>query len=68
MAWSMVLAARISTLDNRGFIDLASAFSLRSADTAPDGEYLTLQNRVSKPSPAFYNTSFSTSIRSASDI
>lgn len=67
-AWSMVLAARISMLENQGITDPAFAFLVRSADTALDGEYLTWQNRVSKPSPAFCSTLFSASIKFASDI
>ena len=49
-------------------IGTALAFSVRSVDTTPDGEYLTRQNRICRPSPAFCNTSFSANIRSASDI
>ena len=68
MAESTVFAAWISTFDSRGITALVFAFSVRSADTVPDGEYLTQQNRVSRPSPTICSASFSASIKSASDI
>ena len=67
-AGSTNFVARISMFDSREIITPALAFSVRSADTAPDGDYLTRQNRVCRPSPAFCNALFSASMRSASDI
>ena len=68
IAGSIVFAARISIFDNRGTTSLALAFSVRSTDTSPDGKHLTLQNRVSNPSPAFCNPLFNANIKSASDF
>ena len=68
IAESTVFATQISTFDSRGITAPALAFSVRSADTAPDSKYFTRQNRVSRPFSALCSASFSASIKSASDI
>lgn len=65
---STAFAARISRFNNRGISNPVLTFSVRRTDIAPDGAYLTRENRVSNPSPAFCNASFNASIKSASDI
>ena len=44
---------------------VASAFLVRSAEIAPNGEYLTLLNRINAGSPAFCNVSLRASMISS---
>lgn len=68
IAGSIVFATWISIFDNLRTNSPALAFLVKSTDTAPDVEYLSLQNRVFNPSSTFYNLLFNTNIKSASDF
>lgn len=68
MILSMVLAIQISKLDNQEIIDLVSLFLFRNTDINLDGIYIILQNCISIFFLPFYNTLFSTSIKSTSNI
>lgn len=62
-----IFAVQINRFDNREINNLASVYLVKRADIAPDGAYLSHENRVSNPLPAFYNAFFKASIKSASD-
>ncbi len=67
-AGSTAFTARIKRFDCHGINCPASAFSVRSAEIAPDGAYRTRANRICVSSLVCCKASFKASIRSASDF
>lgn len=65
---STVFAAQMNKLDNWGINNPLSAFSMKRADIAPDGAYLSREKRVPGLSLVFCSVSFYASIKSAADI